>query len=188
MAHEILGSDHQERYRTAIHEAGHAVLQVALGIGCNGVTIVPSGEFAGMSTDGGEYGCQASELGDDDDDVANLRLFAENEFHMRHAVADYAGMEAVLQWAPNRDDWHSGAAQDQANAANRISHVTSDMELANLLELAARRRCKLLVAHYFPEITAVAEMLRDLGTLSGEMVRKTSFDSLTKRNEKFLTW
>lgn len=33
--------DSEELKRTAHHEAGHAVLQLALGLGCEGVTVLP---------------------------------------------------------------------------------------------------------------------------------------------------
>jgi ATP-dependent Zn protease len=47
----------RELKRTAYHEAGRAVLHVALALGCEKVTIVPDYEegFAGAATHGGEF-------------------------------------------------------------------------------------------------------------------------------------
>jgi hypothetical protein len=67
--------------RTAHHEAGHAVLMLALGLGCEGVTIVPdfAALEAGSAVHGGEY-VKHTPLGEKDDDVAMLRDLAGDAF------------------------------------------------------------------------------------------------------------
>ena len=64
-----------KREHTAVHEAGHAVLQVVLGIGHQGGIIVPNYTKmeAGHSLDGGEYAEEGS-------DADMLRTYAEDAF------------------------------------------------------------------------------------------------------------
>src|SRR5438105_13886469 len=54
---------------TAIHEAGHAVLYIALALGCERVTIVPDhkNHEAGSASHGGEWGRAAQSPGEKDD-------------------------------------------------------------------------------------------------------------------------
>ena len=104
----------EQDIRTAYHEAGHAVLMHALGIGYKTVTIVPNYEdgTAGTSIHGGEFGEQ-------DNDVAALRYAAEDAFLLRHAIGRYAGAEAVRRRWPRRKDWQAGAellARDHASS------------------------------------------------------------------------
>ncbi|HWX79038.1 MAG TPA: hypothetical protein VNZ02_03035, partial [Steroidobacteraceae bacterium] len=74
--------------RTAYHEAGHAVLHHALGIGCGAVTIRADHDagIAGAAMHGGAFGRPAQDFGEEDDDVATLRFLAEDAFCLRHAV------------------------------------------------------------------------------------------------------
>ncbi len=67
---------------TAIHEAGHAVLQVVLRLGVQSVTIVPNSQAGslGVSAHSGDYGRAAEQLGDDDDETFQLKLYAEDAF------------------------------------------------------------------------------------------------------------
>jgi ATP-dependent Zn protease len=173
---------------TAIHEAGHAVLQTALGIGCQGLTIVPDHDSAGHARHGGE-GKQAQHPGDVDDDVANLRLFAEDAFQLRHAIAAYAGAEAERRVGPEHlQAIEAGAQSDYQDAATRITEITLDPESIDLLDKYAQRRCTFLVEHYWPEIQAVANALLEAGTLTGEQVQEVLVESVHKRDAALLRW
>lgn len=178
----------RELNHTAIHEAGHAVLQTALGLGCERVTIVSEKDSAGHARHGGEYGKQAQGPDEADDDVANLRLFAEDAFLLRHAIADYAGAEAVRRAIPRRKDWKAGAESDYRQAAFRIGDITTDVKSIDLLFKYAQRRCQVLVEHYLPEIKAVAPELLEAQTLTGERVREIIRRSIDKRSAGLLGW
>jgi len=179
-----------EDTRTAFHEAGHAVLQIALGIGCEGATIVSNVKerSAGSSRHGGEYGKDAQAPGESDDDVANLRLYAEDAFLLRHAIADYAGAEALRRWDPARADWRDGADSDYDSAIDRINQITQDAESIKLLFKLARRRCQVLVEYYWPEIGAVASLLLEKRTGSGKQVRATFLRSLNARRGRLVSY
>ena len=163
-----------ELRRTAIHEAGHAVLHIALGLGCAAITIVPDYEkgTAGTAAHGGEYGRPGEALGEPDDDVANLRLFAEDAFYLRHAIANYGGAEAGRRLDPQRADWRAGADSDYREASARINAITDDAQSLELLFKYAARRCELLVEYYWPEITAVADLLIEHRTITGEQAQQ----------------
>ncbi len=145
--------------RTAYHEAGHAVLQHALALGCKGVTI----ELEGLSTDFSET----------DDDVAALRSMAEDAFSIRHAETCYAGALATRRWNPLRDDWQDGAVSDYRTARAWINNATLGDEQSSIhLEAYTQRRAEILVEHHWPEIDALAQWLLESGTLTGDDVRR----------------
>lgn len=180
----------EEDTRTAYHEAGHAVLQHALRIGCKRVTIVPdfSEGTEGCSAHGGEYGKPARDFGEKDDEVANLRTWAEDAFWLRHAIADYAGAEAARRWKPRRKTWRAGADSDYREAADRINQITTDVESIDLLFKYAKRRCAILVEHYWPEITAVAALLLKRRSITGDQVAKAFSKSLLARRGRLMSW
>lgn len=167
---------------TAVHEAGHAVLHIALGLGLKHVTIVPNyeEETAGASTHGGEFG------GEEDEDT--LRLFAEDAFWLRHAMACYAGAEAVRQLRPNHPEPEAGAADDFHNAAIAINKITMDEASIDLYFKLAERRCTVLVEHYAPEIEALAAELVVRETLTGEEAREVFRKSLSARRAGLMNW
>jgi hypothetical protein len=173
----------EEDTRTAFHEAGHAVLMHALGIGCTTVTIVPDYDemTAGSASHGGEFGKRARHPGEEDDDVATLRFAAEDAFLLRHAIAYYAGAEAERRHNPRLKDWKAMAEEDERKAAYRVSEISMDDECIDLLLKYARRRCVLLVENYWPEITAVAQLLLEQRTLTGEQVKEAFRASLNGR-------
>ncbi len=175
---------------TAIHEAGHAVLQVILQLGVRSVTIVPNSEagILGVSATGGDYGGAAEKTGDKDDDTFNLRLYAEDAFLLRHAIADYAGVEAVQQLRPAYPSPGAGAEHDFRQADDRVKTITGDDESIDLYLKLAKRRCVLLVEHYRLEIEAVAAGLLSAGTLSGETVQAMVFASLDARRGRLMRW
>lgn len=179
-------STNAELKRTAIHEAGHAVVQIVLDLGCKTVSIEPDDESAGRSTHGGEWGRQPTKPGEEDDDTATLRLFAEGEFWLRHAVADHAGAEAVRR--SGYPLWFEGADTDYRNAGDALDHVTGDEWSRDLLGLLAKRRCQVLVEHYWPEIQAIAKKLLRSRTIDGETARRFWSKSLTSRGGALRKW
>lgn len=164
---------------TALHEAGHAVLHVILGIGCKSVTIVPDGEFAGAILHRGEHGHH-------DDKVENLLECAEDSFWLRHAVASYAGAEALHR--SGISNYQVGAEQDMRDVTDAIEQITSDAETIDALYIVAKRRCLALVEHYWPEIDRVAKALVDSRTLTGEQVGTIVRQSMSERNAAVVTW
>lgn len=167
---------------TAVHEAGHAVLQVVLGIGHEGVTIVPNHAKmeAGHSLHGGEYA-------EKDSRADMLRTYAEDAFWLRHAIACYAGAEAVRQLRP-QDDAEGGAESDTRWAEDAVNRITEDPMSLELWFALGRRRCALLVEYYRPEIKAVAAVLMNRRTLSADEVQKLVDKSLLARHGKLLSW
>jgi ATP-dependent Zn protease len=169
-----------ETLRTAYHEAGHAVLHYALRLDCKEVTVVPDYEAmaAGTATHGGEY--------PESENAENLKLYAEEAFWLRHAVALEAGAEAVRRAGfPDPED---GAGDDQYQLTDVVYKITNDDESVDLLYKLAHRRAVLLVEHYWPEIAAVAKTLQGAGTLSGEEIGKIFEESLTARKAGLWKW
>jgi hypothetical protein len=145
------------------------------------VTIVPNYEAgeAGSATHGGEWS--------EDEDVQTLRLFAEEAFWLRHAIALYAGAEAVRQLRPDCDP-DDGAESDKRQAVDAIASITDDPASADLYFALARRRCEILVKHYAPEIEALAAALLDRQRLTGDETRQVFFESLRGRQGNLWTW
>lgn len=165
-------------------------MQAMLGIGCKGVTITPNYKKGtlGATQHGGAWGEQGENPGDPDEDVANLRLFAEDAFLLRHAIADLAGAEATRRAAPKRKDWKAGAESDYREAAFRLNDITEDGQSIDLLFKYAHRRCALLVEHYWPEIQAVARALLKSRTLTAERAVTIIRKSLQARSATRMGW
>ncbi len=179
-----------EIHSTAIHEAGHAALQIALAFGCGGVTIIPGLRegSAGFSTDG-RLGGHTQDFAENDDATAELHRFAPEAFsYLRHAMVYYAGAEAVRQLIPTDPHPEAGADSDKRHAINLIIKIAGDDESADLLFSLAKRRCALLVAHYQPEIQALARALETKLILSGRAARKVFMRSLKERSGRLMTW
>lgn len=179
MSHDDYESHNDPRH-TAHHEAGHAVLQFCLNLGCVQVTIVPDHEkgFAGVANHGGEWPT--------DEDAEQLRTFAEEAFFLRHAIADYAGAEACRR--AGYTDWRLGADDDYRNAMDMVNRITHDAESIRHLDAIARRRAVVLVEYYWPEIEAVATALLESKTLTGEDVSRIVRESLLARRGRLLSW
>jgi ATP-dependent Zn protease len=165
---------------TAYHEAGHAVLHVYLALGCEQVTIIPNYENgeAGFAKHQGEF--------PKDEDAESLRLYAEDAFWLRHAIAMYAGAEASRR--AGKEDWRAGADNDYYNAEDAINQITDDEESIRCLYNLAMRRAVVLVEHYWPEIEALATALLKSRTLTGNEVRCIVNDSLMARHGGILSW
>jgi hypothetical protein len=172
------------RKRTAIHEAGHATLHVVLSLGCKQVTIESVGNAGGWATHGGEF--------PEGDEAEKLRLCAEGEFWLRHAVALYAGAEAVRR--AGYKNWRDGAGSDDSVgsdiyvATDCINKITDDADSINLLYRLAKKRAAILVDYYWPEIEKLASALLDTPTLSGDKVNKIVLQSIAARTVPLVFW
>lgn len=175
-------SKRTDQRSTAIHEAGHGALLIALGLGLKKLTMLANHHSAGACFDGGEWGRLARRLGGEDDQTANaLRMSAEEAFFLRRAITRYAGAEAIGQLMPEHPDPDAGAHNDKQWAVFAISEITDDPQSIDLFSALAKRRCVLLVEHYRPEIAAIARVLEVKKTLSGNAARKIFLSSLRKR-------
>lgn len=175
-------STEHDREHTAVHEAAHAVLQIVMGIGLKSVTIVPDLEAMEAG-----HALHCGESPEEGSDAEALLIYAEDAFWLRHAIAYYAGAEAVRQIRP-QDDAETGAEHDNRWAAIAIGKITADPQSSDLYFALARRRCTVLVEHYRPEIEAVAAALLSRNTLSAEEVQQTSAATLTARRGRLLSW
>jgi hypothetical protein len=163
---------------TAIHEAGHAVLQLAFGLDFVAVSIIPDprNETAG-------YVICAKDTA-----TRDLHLVGRQAFFLRQAMVYYAGAEAVRQLIPTDPDPDDGASRDKRRAAELIIHeIGGNAEYVDFMFSLARRRCALLVAHHQPEIRALAAALEEKLILSGEVARKVFLQSLAKRSGRLMT-
>ena len=167
---------------TAVHEAGHAVLQLVMGIGLRSVTIVP--DFDEMTAG---HALHYGESPDEGSDAEALLTSAEDAYYLRHTIAYYAGAEAVRQIRP-QDDADACAGSDNRNAEDAVGRITDDAESLDLYFALAKRRCKLMVEHYRPEIQAVAVALLSRNTLLREDVRQIVMTSLKARCGGLWSW
>lgn len=168
-----------EAHKTAIHEAGHAALLVALGFGCSLVSIVP---YLSKGWDGfcAPAGPTATEL--------NMTV-TRDAIYLQQAMVSYAGAEAVRQLIPTDPNPGAGSSADERRAAKLImDDIDPDLESPDLFFALARRRCALLVAHHQPEILALARALEEKLVLSGKDARKVFVKSLAKRSGKLMTF
>jgi hypothetical protein len=174
-------SKRTDQRSTAIHEAGHGALLIALGLGLKKLTILADHDSAGACFDGGEWGRLARRLDDKDDQTATLRMSVEEAFFLRRAITRYAGAEAIRQLMPEHPDPDAGADIDKRWAVFAISEITDDAQSIDLFSALAKRRCVLLVEHYRPEIAGIARVLEVKKMLSGNTAREIFFASLMKR-------
>ena len=166
-----------ETRKTAIHEAGHAVLMIALGLSFVGVSIIP--DVRG-GTLGQVYWSQV-------DFAADPRC--REAIYLSHAMVCYAGAEAVRQLIPTDPYPDAGASHDKQDAAKFIRHhIGGDADSIALLFSLAKRRCALLVEHYQPEIEALAGALETKLMLSARDARSVFVTSLTGRAGRPLTF
>jgi hypothetical protein len=167
-----------QTHRTAIHEAGHAALLVALGLGCSVVSIVP------YFPKGWNGFCAPARP------TAELNVMvARDAYYLKRAMVSYAGAEAVRQLIPTDPNPDAGASTDERHAAEFIiDRIDPDTESPDLFFALARRRCALLVAHHQPEIQALARALEEKRVLSGKYTRKVFMSSLAKRSGQLMTF
>ena len=164
--------------RTAYHEAGHAVLAYFLGVGLKRVSIVRD-EDSRDHLHGGEYG-------DDTEYTEHMRAFAEEAFWLRMAIMRYAGTEAERRLARR---WrNTGAENDYKWAAIALEKITMDWPSRRALYFYARRRTRLLVENYWPEIEAVARALIERKQLGVEEVRRMLRGSVLGRHGMLMSY
>ena len=168
-----------EAHKTAIHEAGHAALLVALGFGCSLVSIVP---YLSKGWDGfcAPAGPTVTELS---------TMVTREACYLQQAMVSYAGAEAVRQLIPTDPNPGAGSGTDERDAAKLImDDIDPDLESPDLFFALARRRCALLVAHHQPEILALARALEEKWVLSGKYAHKVFMTSLAKRSGNLMTF
>ena len=168
-----------ELHSTAIHEAGHAVLRIALGLDVVAVSIVPDLR----------KGTAGFVVYEEDTAAAELQVVGREAFILRHAMVYYAGAEATRQLIPTDPDPDAGANSDERKAAELIiDQIGGPAESTGFLFSLARRRCALLVAHHQPEIQALALALETNLILSGKAARRVFMRSLTKRSGRLMVF
>jgi hypothetical protein len=118
-----------------------------------------------------------------------LDMVGRQAFFLRQAMSYYAGAEAVRQLIPTDPNPDAGAGTDVRMAAELIIHnIGGNAEYVEFLFSLAKRRCALLVAHYQPEIEALAVALEEKHILSGSGARKVFQKSLAKRSGRLMTF
>lgn len=166
-----------ELHSTAIHEAGHAVLRIALGLDIVAVSIIP--DF--------RKGAAGYVLCEVEPATAELRTVGRKAFFLGHVMVYYAGAEAVRQLIPTDPNPDAGASSDERKAAKLIlDQIGGPDDAIDFLFSLARRRCALLVAHFQPEIKALAAELEAKLILSGKVACKVFMKSLTKRSGRLM--
>ena len=150
----------EKLWRTAVHEAGHAVVSHRLGFTPEVVTIRPSETTNGHMLDDSDY-CFDPDTG--------LELTEEERRH-RAAITCHAGLAseshfslAPYEWPTDREH---GALQDDAMARAHLgSRYSVDAEVE-----AAVDRCKgealKVVGKYQQDIRKIAETLMEVTTLT----------------------
>lgn len=119
--------------------------------------------------------------------TAELRMLGHEAFFLRHAIGYYAGAEAIRQLIPADRDPEAGAGSDERKAAKLIiDQIGGPADAIDFLFSLAKRRCALLVAHYQPEIEALAVVLEAKLVLSGKVARKVFVRSLAKRSDRLM--
>lgn len=167
----------EETRSVAIHEAGHAVAQIALALDFVAVSIIPN---VRRRIEGRVFSAQ-------DDLAADLRRHPRKTVYLRHAMVFYGGAEAVRQLIPKHPNPDAGAGGDRQNAGRLIrQQIGGDAESIAMLLSLARRRCAWLVEHYQPEIEALADALEANLILSAKAARKVFVKSLRKRAGRLL--
>jgi hypothetical protein len=161
-----------ETQSTAIHEAGHAALGIAMDLDLFAVSIIPD---LRDGTAGGVFFKKGAV-------TAGLQMVGREAFYLRHAMFYYAGAEAIRQLIPTDANPDAGADCDKLMAAKLIvNQIGGNGESLGFLLSLAKRRCALLVAHFQPEIWALAGVLKEKRILSGKTARKVFMRSLRQR-------
>lgn len=154
-----------ERLRTAIHEAGHVIAAMELGVYFGDVSIESDGETAGrVGVEGDD--CFNVPSGTDPFSEENNRLFAQ--WADQQATIDYAGHAAVVAILGAgrmslRDAVRSGAGPDFSKASRRLGADRRRMAAlkARAIEIVTRRR---------EEVQRVADELLRRGTVGAQEI------------------
>jgi len=168
-----------EIHSTAVHEAGHAVLRIAFDLDVESVSIIPDLH----------KGTAGRVLFEKAVFVPKLRMLWRDAFYLRDAVAFYAGAEAIRQLIPTDPNPDAGASDDKLKAAKLIiRQIGGHPESMDFVFSLAQRRCALLVAHYRPEILALASELEAKLVLPGTIARQVFMRSLKRRSRRLMTF
>lgn len=143
---------------TAIHEAGHAVSLMALGLTIDSVSIVPTEKYSGIANSPGLLGYYA-------DTRPERAAIARSQ-----VIHAYAGYEAEKRYNKNADPLYSQS--DEEAAFDRLReypprncrHIGDEAYKAALERL--RRKARRLVKVHWLEIERLADVLMERGTLN----------------------
>jgi hypothetical protein len=151
------------REATAYHEAGHAIAWWRYGIPIRDVTIVPGDGFAGQVRHGDLWGEVKLDVDDPHEHETNIS---------KEVVVCLAGSAAQRRFS--RRSWRTYHGQsDHVRAVDLASRLNEDDDRAKDLYLRwTERRADFLVKRYWPFITALAERLLVVRTLTGDDVLK----------------
>lgn len=147
-------------WRTAVHEAGHAVVSWHLGFLVNVVSIRPGEDTFGRMSDTPDF-CI---------DVERDERCSERETHERAAVVCYAGLAAESVFGLGKYDWrddavHGGWEDDRIAREEHLAlvHAADDIE-------AAVDRCRAMAltstSQHQGDIRRLAEALLEFETLT----------------------
>ncbi len=167
-------SERQQR-RTAYHEAGHAVLQWALGVGIKLVTIVPDYD-AGTA----EHATKKMSFHEHTLEVV------EEAVHQRSAVILLAGRFAQEKFDAALGN--EGCNSDYLEAGDHIEQLcyTEDDKENAAWWTVLEARCRALVEHYWPEITALADALLEKETMDRDSAEDIVLKTLNNRRGTWL--
>jgi hypothetical protein len=141
------GSPARSKYGTAIHEAGHAVINRVLGGEIDLVSIIAKDDYRGI--------CRTTVT------TNPVELYA-----LREAIVSCAGGEAErLMFGSTSDEANRG---DEENLANKLELLPPELRL----ESRVREMAALLVRRHKPEIMIVAVHLYLKKQLSGAEVER----------------
>jgi len=165
-------------WRTACHEAAHAVAAAALGILGGKITIAREGIVFG-----------SVEFSKDGDNHAWKRWGVR--YTRKAIVASYAGPAASIKLEPGLDLFEEGGLfEGDMNSANQLCEWIGDPAypvyepaVRNLiLETRSWKKAVTLVEQNWSTITAVADKLIEQKTMSGHEVRDLLASGLKRRS------
>ena len=118
-----------ERYATAIHEAGHAVIGTLVGLTANSLTIEPTDDYLGLVTWVHPYGDEAQALLEhpEIETAVDSKLSLEDYFPELHADIEIARQECArhamtLMAGPKAEERHTGEF-DQDGADSDLGRI-----------------------------------------------------------------
>ncbi|TNC16422.1 hypothetical protein FF100_04030 [Methylobacterium terricola] len=153
------GKSMSELHRTAIHEAGHGVIGRAVTMACGGATIVADDESAGYSITADPYAVLAAW-------ETREKWRPPSSVWVGRILAYMAGAEAeevIL------GDCQGGDGDDRRWITGMLYEIAPEDE-HEARETRLRRAARQLVRRHRSDIEAIARMLMERGTLTGEEI------------------
>jgi len=152
-----------QRKATAIHEAGHAVAAMELGVMFTIISIVPGEGYDGrVLVEGGDYFIMP--LGTDPYSPENERAF--RAWAEQQAIIDYAGHAAIVAVLGVGDMSYRSACQH--GAWDDFSKASQRLRRDYRRIVAARDRAKEIVQTRKRHVRMLAQALMEQGRLDGQ--------------------